>query len=278
MFYEADTGKIRGVINRKDDGPGKLFEMGKIQRNKWVDFVLHVKWSSTSAGLTEVWVDGQKKVDHQGPNVSAFHANDKNTRTSVQIGVYKSSGIPIDSKLYIDELRLAANQGSYNAVKPGASGRGPTPPAPPTPPTEPPAPKDFPVSGTWYSLKNAKYGGLIDTQGEGKLTLWPQENSTAEDVQFRFLSAGNGYWRIDNRKPGRGQLDTSTSGLVQWKETESSNEDDKVWSINKQSDGTYRFVNKRSGRGALVGRQDSSVGWSSSTDDLGSRWVVTPIP
>jgi hypothetical protein len=42
-----------------------------IQKNKWYDFVYHVRWSSGADGFMHAWVDGQKKLTHHGPTLYA---------------------------------------------------------------------------------------------------------------------------------------------------------------------------------------------------------------
>ena len=41
----------------------------RIEKNKWYDFVYHVKWSSGSDGFFRAWVNGVKKLDHSGPTM-----------------------------------------------------------------------------------------------------------------------------------------------------------------------------------------------------------------
>jgi hypothetical protein len=41
----------------------------RIERNKWYDFVYHVKWSSGPDGYFDAWVNGVKKLSHRGPTL-----------------------------------------------------------------------------------------------------------------------------------------------------------------------------------------------------------------
>lgn len=40
----------------------KDFVLASLQRGRWYDFVLHIRWSSTNAGFVEVWVNGLRVV------------------------------------------------------------------------------------------------------------------------------------------------------------------------------------------------------------------------
>jgi hypothetical protein len=41
----------------------------RIEKNKWYDFVYHVKWSAGNDGFFKAWVNGVKKLDHRGPTL-----------------------------------------------------------------------------------------------------------------------------------------------------------------------------------------------------------------
>jgi hypothetical protein len=43
--------------------------LGRVRRNKWYDFVFHVKWSSHEDGLATAWVDGERVLAHRGPTL-----------------------------------------------------------------------------------------------------------------------------------------------------------------------------------------------------------------
>ena len=42
---------------------------GSITKNKWYDFVYHVKWSENADGLTEAWLNGVKVMSYSGANL-----------------------------------------------------------------------------------------------------------------------------------------------------------------------------------------------------------------
>ena len=44
-------------------------DLGPLERNKWYDFVYHVHWTWRGDGFMEVWLNGRKVLDHQGPTL-----------------------------------------------------------------------------------------------------------------------------------------------------------------------------------------------------------------
>ena len=40
-------------------------------KNRWYDFVYHVKWSSDSDGFMFAWVNGVQELAHRGPTLYA---------------------------------------------------------------------------------------------------------------------------------------------------------------------------------------------------------------
>ncbi|MFG1606426.1 heparin lyase I family protein [Actinoplanes sp. NPDC049265] len=98
--------------------------IGDYRTGRWTDWVFHIKWSTGSDGLLEVWQDGQPlpvfghKAGRNDDFGDGVHGN------YLVLGVYKwvwSQGKPSDTTnrvLYTDELRVADARGSYAAVAP----------------------------------------------------------------------------------------------------------------------------------------------------------------
>jgi len=40
-----------------------------VARNVWYDFVYHAKWSATSGGKMEAWLNGKKVMTYNGPTL-----------------------------------------------------------------------------------------------------------------------------------------------------------------------------------------------------------------
>jgi len=52
--------------------PGRHYaKIGPIVRDRWYDFVYHVKWSSERDGFIDAWVNGQQKLSYRGPTLYA---------------------------------------------------------------------------------------------------------------------------------------------------------------------------------------------------------------
>jgi hypothetical protein len=58
-----------GGLNVNDGAYGA--PIGPWQKNVWYDFVYHVKWSSSSDGFFDAWVNGEQKLQHRGPTMYA---------------------------------------------------------------------------------------------------------------------------------------------------------------------------------------------------------------
>jgi len=121
-------------------------DLGKIPKNKWVDWVVHIKYSHTNSGILEVWMDGEKVIDRQNmPN-----AYNDNAYPYLKFGLYKWNWGAATSKrvMYFDEVRIGNSNSSYDEVKPGDSQESvtsePIPSEPVTPepiPSEPVTPE-----------------------------------------------------------------------------------------------------------------------------------------
>jgi hypothetical protein len=60
---------FRGYGGSTIDGGEYETTIGPVVKNQWYDFVYHVRWSSGGDGFMRAWVNGVKKLDHQGPTL-----------------------------------------------------------------------------------------------------------------------------------------------------------------------------------------------------------------
>ncbi|MBN1508228.1 MAG: polysaccharide lyase [Sedimentisphaerales bacterium] len=97
------------------------YDLGPYQKGVWTDWVVHVKWSYRQDGLLQVWKDGVKVIDQDGPN--AF--NDKDG-PFFKMGLYKGWSDPnrrsdkVSKRvLYHDEFRMGGSEAGYEDVAPG---------------------------------------------------------------------------------------------------------------------------------------------------------------
>jgi hypothetical protein len=95
------------------------FDLGVYDKNRWTDWVLHIKFSPSSDGLVEIWKNGQKILTTTG----------KNTYNDVvgnyfKIGIYKYGWADgyfsntVSRTLYYDEIRIGDENSSYSEVAP----------------------------------------------------------------------------------------------------------------------------------------------------------------
>lgn len=115
-----DPKQITKNRNPRPEGGSKGWSLGEIEKGKWTDWVFHVKWSSQSDGLLEVWKDGKLVVRKTGPNTY----NDKRG-PYLKLGIYKPQweDKPELSRatkrvIYFDEVRIGDASASYKDVVP----------------------------------------------------------------------------------------------------------------------------------------------------------------
>lgn len=97
--------------------------VGNYEKNRWVDFVFHVKWSTAADGLIEVWKNGVKVYTFTGVTMYAGTEAGAYMRT----GIYKwpwnptSKIVSTTTKrvLYIDDVRIGNQYATYRDVAPG---------------------------------------------------------------------------------------------------------------------------------------------------------------
>ncbi|MEU2338653.1 RICIN domain-containing protein [Streptomyces sp. NPDC006654] len=104
----------------------------------------------------------------------------------------------------------------------------------------------------WYVLVNRNSGKVLDDRASAKndgaaVVQWSRHGGPNQ--QWRFIDAGDGYYRLQNRNSGKvlddlGWSKTAGSALVQWKDLNGANQQFK---LAKSSDGYVRLVNRFSG-------------------------------
>ena len=187
--------------------------IGPYETGRWIDWVIHVKWSTGSDGTLDVWKDGRPVDGFFGQRGRNDDYGDRVHGNYMVIGVYKwpwSQNKPSDTTrriMYVDELRVADQRGSYQAVAP----RGDTAPAPghlklvsgltvsPQPPTATqPTTATFavtndggsPISVAYFLAGNRdRADANRDFPATAPVTLQPGESYTYR--QSRTLSAGD---------------------------------------------------------------------------------------
>lgn len=92
----------------------KVWDLGPVEKDKWLDVVFKVKYSYGADGILEMWKNGVKVVSYKGPN----SYNDK-ILPFFKFGIYKRNWEDVSSRvLYVDEVRVGNSLATYKDVAP----------------------------------------------------------------------------------------------------------------------------------------------------------------
>ncbi|HRJ11071.1 MAG TPA: polysaccharide lyase [Prosthecobacter sp.] len=99
----------------------RLLARMPFEKDRWTDWVVHVRWSAERKGFWTIWKDGVEVVNErdivtQYPETLGPYA---------KFGQYHSVGEVPQNVVYFDEYRVAGPDGSYAAVAP-PNGHAPT--------------------------------------------------------------------------------------------------------------------------------------------------------
>ncbi|MDQ3289875.1 MAG: polysaccharide lyase, partial [Bacteroidota bacterium] len=95
----------------------KVFDLGTLEKDKWLDMVYHINFSHESDGVLEVWKNGEKVINYNGPNCY----NDKSL-PYFKAGIYKRRWYDITKRVvYVDEVRVGNKNAAYHDVAPSGS-------------------------------------------------------------------------------------------------------------------------------------------------------------
>ena len=89
---------------------GTWIDLGVFEKDKWRAYVMHVKHSSSSDGLIELWRDGVKILNRSGANMYAVTGDYHNPK--LKLGIYKSdwngSGTTQTTQrvIYFDDIKM----------------------------------------------------------------------------------------------------------------------------------------------------------------------------
>jgi hypothetical protein len=107
-------------------------DLGVFDKDKWHAYVLHVKHSSGSDGLIEIWRDGIKIMNRSGANMYAITGDIHNP--NIKLGVYKSNWNGTGTTetnirvLYFDDIKIGNENATYADMVPTPAGTVPPPP------------------------------------------------------------------------------------------------------------------------------------------------------
>ncbi len=89
----------------KSDWDGGTMWEGKLERGKWMEFLLHVKFSDHDDGFVELWKDGEQIV--AGTNHPTLDPGDY---VYLKLGLYRDKSIPYDMTIYHDGMTAYASR------------------------------------------------------------------------------------------------------------------------------------------------------------------------
>lgn len=150
-----------------------------IVARKWYDIVWHVKWSSSSTGLIEMWIDGVKYFSYTG--------------VTAQTGVYLKLGQNLwvrnnDGIIYYDNLRIGGSNASYADVAPEGGTSTSTPPTSTTTPTapvgQPPVVKPGADQTITLPTNSVSLDGSSSSDPDGSISsfLWTKDFGTGGTI------------------------------------------------------------------------------------------------
>jgi len=91
--------------------PALITDLGPVVFDRWIDFVVHVKWRNDSTGVLQTWVDGTKKVDQTR---KTWGGNGVMTTVKPAFGMYRDD-YTAPWTFYGDSYKIGT---SYSTVSP----------------------------------------------------------------------------------------------------------------------------------------------------------------
>ena len=149
-------------------------DLGAIDHDKWHAYVYHMKHSSGSDGLIQIWRDGVKIMDRSGQNMYSLSLGSDYHLPQWKVGVYKSDWN--DSKttstnlrvLYMDDIKYGNGTATYELMAPSGKTGSTTPTNPGDPGnTTPPTTPSNGLSVASFSLVNSATEKEVATISSG---------------------------------------------------------------------------------------------------------------
>ncbi|MCW3115926.1 MAG: hypothetical protein JWM28_8 [Chitinophagaceae bacterium] len=95
--------------------------IGTYAKSAWTDFVVHVKWSTSTDGLIEVWKNGTKVFSKTGANTYTGQTRGNYLKDGVYKWPWKSGTYASNTTkrvFYLDDVRIGNNYAVYADVAP----------------------------------------------------------------------------------------------------------------------------------------------------------------
>jgi hypothetical protein len=96
----------------------KILRLGTASYDKWVDYVVHIKWDpSGNTGILEIWQDGKQVANERNINIGY----PQKYKPYWKAGIYAWTGKSkyAERVLYYDDVQIGNATATYDTVKPG---------------------------------------------------------------------------------------------------------------------------------------------------------------
>lgn len=97
------------TLTVESQGRKETYRLPSLPKEKWVDMIYHLRYSTGNDGLVEVWEDGRRVVKYSGPTAEA-HAKDAFYN---KIGLYRDR-LARPMTLYYDNYSLGTSRDSVD--------------------------------------------------------------------------------------------------------------------------------------------------------------------
>lgn len=186
------TGNGRWTLVLKNKTGITRADLGAYEKGAWTDWVVHVKYSSQSDGLLEVWKNGS--LVFRRNNAPNTHDG---TLPFFKFGVYKwgwrqgEQSTTQQRIVYYDNVKVGNANSSYAEVAPGSNSAPAPAPAPEPSPAPAPTPTVTPIiainaGGSAFKASNG-ITYAADKYSTGGLTMKTTKgiSNTADDVLYQ---------------------------------------------------------------------------------------------
>lgn len=106
-------------------------DLGVFEKDKWVPYVMHIKHSTSSDGLIELWRNGVKIMNRSGANMYKVRGGGHNP--SLKMGIYKSAWNGSSTTatsvrvVYYDDIKIGNEYATYADMVPVPNSAKPAP-------------------------------------------------------------------------------------------------------------------------------------------------------
>jgi len=103
------------VITANPPGKRRTLKRLPLEKNRWVDWVVHARWSATPTGYISIWKDDVEVVNEK----DIITQYSETLGPYAKFGQYHSVGETDQNTVYVDEYRVGGPESDYDEVAPG---------------------------------------------------------------------------------------------------------------------------------------------------------------